>query len=348
MVKQFFVLPKHTRYLWFTLIVISGLFLFSDVIFNNNALDFLKQSYKHFLCNASVFLFEYFGFQVKAYCVHNYFYLEDLQIFLINDTFLLLRYHILSVIILLFLKAKVVKRLALILGVTSVMILLNILRIFFIQYFVLKYASEFNHHLLYHLLWLMVIVGISILVLKSHIKTINSYDEIKQRLSTKDWYLIRAGLVFALYFILTIIFRLYESLYYSLYDIASYVILYASSLFLNMFNYSANVAGRSLLNSNAWIYLGDACVGMQTMGVFIAFIIVFKGKTLNKIIYSTIGVLVILLLNVFRISALFIYLAENENTYKLNIDLHDSFNYVIYAAVLLMWWIYLKRIAENT
>ena len=125
-------------------------------------------------------------------------------------------------------------------------------------------------------------------------------------------------------------------------------ILKTSEAVLNHFGYVAEmVNNRTIQGPNAGIYFSDSCLGLELMLTFAAFIAILDGRVWNKIWYITLGLVIIYMLNIARITLIFMHLVNNQGNYKLAINYHDIFTYPVYIIVFIMWVIWINRYNKN-
>lgn len=122
----------------------------------------------------------------------------------------------------------------------------------------------------------------------------------------------------------------------------SEIILYPAKALLEIFGYEPHVKIRDIKGDGAWIFIGIPCLGKRIMLVFTLFMIIFNGVFINKIILIALGLTVIIIMNIFRIAFLYVYLDKTGSIYLNGFNLHDLYNYLIYAAVITMWIIFIK------
>lgn len=84
------------------------------------------------------------------------------------------------------------------------------------------------------------------------------------------------------------------------------------------------------------VWIGEPCNGIKVFGVFTIFIIAFKGKIINKIWFIPLGILILHVLNILRISVL-TYLSAT-NPFILDFNHNITFQLIIYAAILCLWY----------
>lgn len=97
------------------------------------------------------------------------------------------------------------------------------------------------------------------------------------------------------------------------------------------------------VQGGSFLWIGDRCDGLSVMVVFALFIVAFPGPWRHKAWYIPLGVGIIHLANVLRVVALCIVVTID---YELLNFQHDyTFQIVVYGLVLLLWFLWVKRIA---
>lgn len=122
------------------------------------------------------------------------------------------------------------------------------------------------------------------------------------------------------------------------------LILYATSVFLKILNYNPEIYGTIIYGDNSGVDLQAGCLGKNIMFVFIFVMMLFRGKVLPKILWIALGLSVIIVMNIIRISYIYIFVAKHGDINYGWINIHDLFNYPVYIAILVLWWLYLKFI----
>jgi len=92
------------------------------------------------------------------------------------------------------------------------------------------------------------------------------------------------------------------------------------------------------------IFIGYSCLGISVMWFFSAVILASKGRGKIKAAYILIGIFIIQLLNILRMSYLAWLLRDNPNSSlkeysffdSIRFDHHDAFNILIYIIVFIM------------
>lgn len=94
------------------------------------------------------------------------------------------------------------------------------------------------------------------------------------------------------------------------------------------------------LGPNRLIGIADACNGLNLLVLFIGFIVVYPSKIFVKLIYTIIGIVVIMLVNIARCAGLGLI----HNSYPSFTDFahHYVFKIVTYLAIFLLWYWFVK------
>jgi exosortase/archaeosortase family protein len=120
-------------------------------------------------------------------------------------------------------------------------------------------------------------------------------------------------------------------------------ILNLSHYILSIAGYHTEITGRLIQNSQAAIYFSDTCLGLDLILIYASFIAVLGGKLANKIWFIGLGVIIIYVLNILRISLIFMYLVHNRGRYDLALDIHDIYTYSVYAVTFLLWAVWINK-----
>jgi exosortase/archaeosortase family protein len=94
------------------------------------------------------------------------------------------------------------------------------------------------------------------------------------------------------------------------------------------------------LGPNRLIGIADPCNGLNLLVLFIGFIVVYPSKVYLKLIYSAVGILAIMFLNIARCAGLGLI----HNSYPSLTDFahHYAFKIITYLAIFLMWYWFVK------
>jgi exosortase family protein XrtF len=120
-----------------------------------------------------------------------------------------------------------------------------------------------------------------------------------------------------------------------------------SKWILELFGFAVFVGAERTfgVDGTGGLWVGDNCNGIALFALFAGFIIAFKGKPIYKLIYIIIGILIIELLNVFRLVALAIIETVSRTWTEFN---HTyTFTIIIYAAIFLMWIYWVNHFSEK-
>lgn len=131
----------------------------------------------------------------------------------------------------------------------------------------------------------------------------------------------------------------------------SQVVANQSKLVLEWFGYfvelKPNLSESSILfifNSVSIIRIIEGCNAMSIMILFVAFVVSFSGNIIRTIFYIVIGIVLIHILNVFRIALLTIGLIHYPEKLSL---LHDIiFPMIIYGFVFFLWVIWVNKFSK--
>ena len=192
----------------------------------------------------------------------------------------------------------------------------------------------------YSLLFESTIVLCLLVFLYWHNKTLKPKTSTERGLCLIDKD-IRLSLYFAV--ILFVMFVRIVLKYSIANDILANIILYTSKWMLHLFNYQPFIFGRNIKGDNAWIEIRNMCLGTNVMLVYAGFIFIFFGRLQRKFQFIIMGIVLIIIVNIIRIAFLYVYLDKNGGIYAGFVNVHDLFNYPVYALVLFLWYIYLKN-----
>lgn len=118
-------------------------------------------------------------------------------------------------------------------------------------------------------------------------------------------------------------------------------LLSASSSLIDLFGYKSVIYKNSLhiVGGVGGIRLAFVCMGTAVICFWWAFVIAFPQTLINKIKYFILGTLIIVILNILRITFLTIYLANGSH--RLGRNHHAIFNLIAYSvmSILIFFWI---------
>lgn len=93
------------------------------------------------------------------------------------------------------------------------------------------------------------------------------------------------------------------------------------------------------------VYMIPACIGLQIMSFWFAFIIASRNTWKQKLIWCISGLLTIWFINCFRVAVLL--LAVNNKVKVNRIDHHQVYNLCAYAVILIMLYLYYLHTKSN-
>ena len=162
--------------------------------------------------------------------------------------------------------------------------------------------------------------------------------------------------------LITIWFFLYHYLYkldfifgdnYSLLTEFSKSLSVQSNFILKIFNFqtSTEVHGDMIVSKilgypySHGIWIGEPCNGLKIFGLFAIFILSFKGELKKKVIFITIGIAILHLLNILRIA--FLTYISATNPYILDFNHNITFQLIIYTAMLGLWYWWIFKFSNS-
>ena len=89
------------------------------------------------------------------------------------------------------------------------------------------------------------------------------------------------------------------------------------------------------------VWIGEPCNGIKIFGLFSIFILSFRGGVKQKLLFISMGVIVLHFLNVIRI-AILTYISAT-NPYILDFNHNITFQLIIYVAMLGLWYLWIIR-----
>ena len=92
------------------------------------------------------------------------------------------------------------------------------------------------------------------------------------------------------------------------------------------------------------VWIGEPCNGIKVFGLFAIFILSFKGDLFKKLIFISIGILIIHFLNIIRI-ALLTYISA-VNPYILDFNHNITFQLFIYGSMLALWYLWIVKFSK--
>lgn len=133
------------------------------------------------------------------------------------------------------------------------------------------------------------------------------------------------------------------------YEEATYLLttiqLRFTKILLEIFGYHIEIYGKLIKAiGGTSIHLDRGCLGRNPQGLFIGFLLAYPGSFKNKLWYIPLGLIVITILNIFRIIALFI--TNDYYPEYLDLNHHYIFKIVVYFFIFLMWLIWIQKVSK--
>ncbi len=247
-----------------------------------------------------------------------------------------------------FLERKYITRIILLFSGIIFIFLFNVGRIILLSLSYIR-AIEFPSSVVNGILVMLlnfICVGIGYYWLKNNFP-LKRFLISKLKFNKKTYKHILRNTVIALSIIILTNFLAYTQLL-PIVSFLSTVILKSSQFFLHLLGYVSEVKDRFIFQKDGIsIFMSDSCIGLELMLIFGSFIAIVGGKLINKIWFIGIGIIIIYILNVLRISLIFIYLIHNNGKYSLAINIHDLFTYTVYLVTFVMWVIWINKFSER-
>ena len=120
------------------------------------------------------------------------------------------------------------------------------------------------------------------------------------------------------------------------------LVLAVSKFILDILGYESWINHRLIYGNSASLYMDDACVGMNLMFLFAAFIYIMPGASKHKWWFIPLGLVFIIALNCLRVILIFINLTNNT-TYSIPLEIHDLFTYPVLVVTFFMWMIWINK-----
>lgn len=95
------------------------------------------------------------------------------------------------------------------------------------------------------------------------------------------------------------------------------------------------------LRNEAMVFIGSACNGFLLYVLFGCFILLNVGIWWQKLLFVSVGIISIFILNVLRIIALLYTLVIDPNLFEINH--HYVFSFIVYGFIFLFWRFWLKK-----
>jgi exosortase/archaeosortase family protein len=126
----------------------------------------------------------------------------------------------------------------------------------------------------------------------------------------------------------------------------TFIQLKAAQYLLELLGFKAHTLAKIIwIEGYAGVLLDRGCLGRNTLGLFIGFVLAFPSGLRRKWGIILIGTVVFIMLNILRITGL--ALTEYCCPKYLDINHHLIFKYIVYSAILLMWYLWLRWLRKQ-
>lgn len=93
------------------------------------------------------------------------------------------------------------------------------------------------------------------------------------------------------------------------------------------------------------VLIGVPCNGLSLFALFAGFIIIFPGKWIHKLFFIPLGIVLIHIINIFRLVGLALVVVYNPTSLEFN---HKyTFTVIVYACIFILWIIWVNKFARK-
>lgn len=131
---------------------------------------------------------------------------------------------------------------------------------------------------------------------------------------------------------------------YNLLNLFEYLISQSTYWFLSLFDYSITIYHHNIvgINNEFFVRILHGCLGLYIMVAYIGLILGTRGK--NKTLWIIIGLIIIHIINVLRISILLLF---HNSIPGLNYKIHDWVNLIGYSLIFTLYYFWFKKYATK-
>ncbi len=98
------------------------------------------------------------------------------------------------------------------------------------------------------------------------------------------------------------------------------------------------------IDGTSGLWVGDNCNGIKLFGLFAIFILVFPAAWKHKLWFIPLGLIIIHIVNVLRVTALCIILLKAPNW--LNFNHTYAFTFIVYVIIFILWIWFINRFSK--
>lgn len=130
-------------------------------------------------------------------------------------------------------------------------------------------------------------------------------------------------------------------------DFLTFATIHSSQFLLELFQLKTQLIGNHLkIEGTPGVLLVYGCLGLRHFAFLIVFVLLQTGKLINKLWYIPLGVLILFLLNSFRIALIAYWQTHNMYESQLIHDVASPF--ILYPAILFLWIFWLDKFGKTT
>lgn len=120
------------------------------------------------------------------------------------------------------------------------------------------------------------------------------------------------------------------------------ILVYSSDLLLNLLGYESNTYENIVwISGSEGVKVINACLAWSVMALFIGFILIYPAKRKPKLWYIPMGIMCIILMNIFRITGMALISFHNYDA--LHFYHRYIFNFSLYVIVFILWIIWVNK-----
>lgn len=158
----------------------------------------------------------------------------------------------------------------------------------------------------------------------------------------------RGILVVFFYLIFYKYFRYQPIIHYAYEYITHYLtwlLLFISHNFIELLGYDVQWQGKVIrIADSGGVLLDRGCLGRNLLLLFAGFLVIYPGRWKPKLWFIPLGVVLVFLINVIRISGLTVISYESPENLDINHDVF--FQYSVYGLTFLLWVIYINKLSK--
>jgi len=146
------------------------------------------------------------------------------------------------------------------------------------------------------------------------------------------------------FLVIFFIYMLLQSFFVPYFNYYFYInfLLHLTQWMVGAFGYTSTISGPYLIGEFGTLYMAKWCLGFVTMLVFASMIFLTRTNNKTAWIYILSGVVFLHVINILRLSVLFIYVQHHSST-EMIMDHHDIYNIIVYIIIFLTWVLWFEK-----